>query len=154
MSGISGEQAYQGNDRVNDLIETYKPNICVINYGTCEVTFKNTDSFIPAMQEIINKLKKHKIKIIIVSPPPCSVNNWKQPAEWTAEQFINGLPNVAELAKKIARNNNLIFIDSFNNLLNYQKSNKHELTTDGIHLNELGYQLLAENLMEAWSSKL
>jgi len=148
-SGRSGEQADSGAGRLKGLIEQHKPTVCVVCYGTCEVTFKNEASFIPAMKDIIRQLKAAKVAVTIVAPPPPSAKNWKQ-SPWPAEQFVSGLPKMAAQAKQIATEEGVLFVDAFTALKTFAERDNQELTTDGIHLNKAGYRAMADALQQAW----
>lgn len=149
-SGVNGEQAFEGLNRLPELLQTHKPTLCVVNYGTCEVTFKNEGSYIPAMKEIIRELKNHGVTVTVVSPPPCSPSNWEQGDNWPASQFVRGLPVMAKRAGKIAKREEVVFADAFKAMGKHILETKDELTTDGIHLNDKGYRVMADAIQEAW----
>jgi lysophospholipase L1-like esterase len=148
-AGIGGEQAIGGTKRLKGLLDQHRPTVCVVCYGTCEVTFKNEKSFIPAMKEIIKQLKEAKVAITIVSTPPPSAENWHQ-SPWPADQFVNGLPLMAAQAKEIAAQEGVPFVDAFTALATFADRNNTELTSDGIHLNKDGYRVMADALQHMW----
>jgi len=149
LAGISGEQAVNGIGRLKGLLEQHKPTVCVVCYGTCEVTFNNEASFTPAMKDIVHQLKESKVAITIVSPPPPSARNWRQ-SPWPAEQFVNGVPKMVAQAKQIAAEAGVPFVDAFTALKTFADQNNKELTTDGIHLNKDGYRVMANALQQTW----
>lgn len=149
-AGINGEQAFEGLKRLPDLLRTHKPTLCVINYGTCEVTFKNHQSYDPAMQAILDELARHGVAVTIVSPPICSASNWKQGDNWPASQFLDGLPRMQKKARKMAKKNRVLFADAYTPMEKHVKATGDELTTDGIHLNDLGYRVMADAIQAAW----
>jgi lysophospholipase L1-like esterase len=147
-SGISGEQAVGGAGRLKGLLDQHKPTVCVVCYGTCEITHKNEASFTPAMKDIVHQLREAKAAITIVSPPPPSSKNWRQSPP--AEQFVNGLPKMAAQAKQIAAEEGVPFVDAFTALKTLADKNNKELTSDGIHLNRDGYRAMADALQQTW----
>jgi len=148
-AGRSGEQAVDGTGRLKGLLDQHRPTVCVVCYGTCEVTFKNERSFTPAMKDIVHQLKAASVAITIVSAPPPSVKNWHQ-SPWSAEQFVNGLPQMAAQAKQIAAEEGVSFVDAFVALKMFADKNNKELTADGIHLNKDGYRVMADALQQTW----
>ena len=54
-AGIGGEQAVAGAKRLKALLAKQKPTVCVVCYGTCEVTFKNEKSFIRAFRSWVGQ---------------------------------------------------------------------------------------------------
>jgi lysophospholipase L1-like esterase len=149
-AGINGEQAGAGAKRLKALLEKHKPTVCVVCYGTCEVTFKNEKSFIPAMKSIIQELKGAHVAVTIVSAPPPSPKNWKQPAQWPASQFVEGVPEMVKQAKQLAADEGLLFVDAFAALTTATEKTGKELSTDGIHLNADGYRVMADALQKTW----
>jgi lysophospholipase L1-like esterase len=150
LAGRSGEQAYQGAERVKALIDQHKPKVCVVCYGTCEVTFNNQESFLPAMRNITRQLKDAGAAVTIVSPPPPSATNWKQDGQWPASQFVDGLPRMVAKARALAEEEGLLFVDAFSALTAYAQESGREFTTDGIHLNANGYRVMADALQKSW----
>lgn len=148
-SGIHGEQAVSGAGRLKALLDQHKPTVCVVCYGTCEVTFKNEKSFIPAMKDIIRQLKAANVAVTVVSAPPPSAKNW-HPSPWPAEQFVNGVPIMAAQAKQVAAEEGVLFVDAFTALKSVADKNNKELTVDGIHLNQDGYRVMADALQQVW----
>ena len=148
-AGIGGEQAFQGAKRLKALLEQHKPTVCVVGYGTCEVTFKNEASYVPAMKDIVKQLKEAGIAITIVSPPPPSPRNWKQ-SPWPASQFVEGIPPMVAKAGSIAEDEGVLFVDSYAAIKRVVERKHGELTVDGIHLNEAGYRAMADALQKAW----
>jgi lysophospholipase L1-like esterase len=147
-SGIGGELAASGAQRLAALIKQHHPTVCVVCYGTCEVTLKNEKSFTPAMKNIIGQLKAAHVAVTIVSAPPHSPKNWKL-AAWPAEQFATGLPEMVAQARALAAEEGVPFVDAFDALTVANKT-KGELTSDGIHLNATGYRVMADALQKAW----
>ncbi len=150
LAGQSGEQAYQGAARVKALIDQHKPTVCVVCYGTCEVTFRNQKSFIPAMKDIIRQCKNAGIMVTIVSPPPPSAKNWKQVGPWPASQFVDGLPEMVTQSRLVTAGEGILFVDAYASLAAYAEESGKEFTTDGIHLNADGYRVMADALQKAW----
>jgi acyl-CoA thioesterase I len=148
-AGHSGEQAASGAGRLQALLDQHKPTVCVICYGTCEVTFKNETSFTPAMKDIVRRLKAAKVAITIVAPPPPTPKNWRQ-SPWPAEQFVIGVPKMAAEARQIAAEEGVPFVDAFTALKTVAERDNKELTTDGIHLNKDGYRVMADALQQTW----
>ncbi len=149
LSGLNGNQADNGAQRLGAVLAEFKPTVCVICYGTCEVTFGREPTFLPAMRDILGQLRRAGVAITIVSPPPASARNWRQ-ANWPAEQFVRGLPVMAAAAKQQAAEASVPFANAFAALRAAAEADGEEWTTDGIHLNANGYRVMADALQEAW----
>ena len=148
IEGTPGWQAWQGLEKLDEyLLTKHKPTVCVIAYGTCEVTFQNQKSYVPAMKAIIKKLREAGVAMTIVAAPPPSPKNWKQ--SFPVETFVKGLPEMGRLARQVAEEEKIPFIDTpaaFDSMIKVGQ----EFTTDGIHLNEAGYNLMADALIDCW----
>jgi lysophospholipase L1-like esterase len=151
LGGVSGEQAAAGKVRVKALIAKHKPTVCVVCYGTCEVTFKKEDGFIPAMKEIIHELKNANVQVVIVSAPPPSARNWKQPDAWPASQFEAGIPMMVSQAFQLTCEESLLYVNANQAISSEVTKTGGEFTTDGIHLTPDGYRIMAQALQAAWS---
>jgi len=149
LSGIPGEQAVQGKERVKALIAQHKPTVCVICYGTCEVTFKKEEGYIPAMKEIIHEMKDANVQVVIVSPPPPFAKNWMQ--SWPASQFEEGIPKMVSQAYQLTCEECLLYVNAYQAISNEVTKTGGKFTTDGIHLTTDGYRIMAQVLQSAWS---
>ena len=149
-AGIGGEQAVAGAGRLKALLDQHKPTVCVVCYGTCEVVYKGEENFTPAMKDIVRQLKKARVAITVVSPPPAFAKNWKQGA-LPVEQLLDGIPRMVKEAKSIAAaEKGAIFVDAFAAFKAAAAKSKKELTSDGIHPNEGGYRVMTDALQKAW----
>jgi len=147
LEGTPGWQAWQGLEKLSQYLERNQPTVCVIGYGTCEVTFNNQRSYVPAMKGIIQRLRKAGVAMTIVSPPPPSPKNWKQ--SFPVIAYKQGLPKMSKLARQIAEEEKIPFVDTQAAFDSMVKAGR-EFTTDGIHLNEAGYRVMADELLECW----
>ena len=62
---------------------------------------------------------------------------------------MKGLPEMGRLARQVAEEEKIPFIDTpaaFDSMIKVGQ----EFTTDGIHLNEAGYNLMADALIDCW----
>ncbi|MBL8799947.1 MAG: hypothetical protein JNM56_39055 [Planctomycetia bacterium] len=145
--GSGGEQAAGGAKRLKKLLSgTDKPTVCVVCYGTCELTFKNEKSFTPAMKEIVKLLKEEGVLVIIVAtPPPCELH-----PKW--QYWIDGTPDLVKQARKLAEDESVLFVDAYADLDAFFKKTKKDFTSDGIHLNKDGYRVMADSLQKAWNA--
>ena len=145
--GTHGWQAWQGLEKLKEYLAKNKPTVCVIGYGTCEVTFQNQESYVPAMKAIVKQLREAGVAVTIVAPPPPSQGNWKQ--SFPLAPFVQGLPEMGELARQVAEEEGVPFVDTQAAFAPLVKAGQ-EFTTDGIHLNSAGYRVMAEALLECW----
>jgi lysophospholipase L1-like esterase len=146
--GTPGWQAWQGLEKLGEYLAKNKPTVCVIGYGTCEVTFQNQKSYVPAMKAIVKQLRDAGVAVTIVAPPPPSPRNWKQ--SFPVAMFEQGLPEMGRLARQIAEQEGIPFVDTQAAFAPLVKEGR-EFTTDGIHLNSDGYRVMADALLECWS---
>jgi len=145
--GTGGWQAWQGLEKLKDYLAANKPTVCVIGYGTCEVTFQNQKSYVPAMKALVKQLREAGVAMTIVAPPPPSPGNWKQ--SFPVAQFVQGLPEMGKLARQVAEEEKIPFVDTQAAFAPLVKA-RQEFTTDGIHLNSAGYRVMADALLECW----
>ncbi len=153
-AGISGNKVYDLYLRMEDDVLNKNPDIVVIYIGVNDVWHKRTsgtgtdaDKFEKFYYAILKKLADKNIKAIVCTPAVIGEKN-----DYTNEQDgeINRYSNII---RGIAVKNNLPLIDLRKIFLAYDVKNNPEnkdrgiLTKDGVHLNETGNQLVAEEMM-------
>ncbi|MFM8985103.1 MAG: SGNH/GDSL hydrolase family protein [Planctomycetia bacterium] len=147
--GVGGEPASEAVRRMKGLLEEFKPTVCVICYGTCEMTFEEQSGYPAALTDIVRQLKEGKARVTVVAPPPVSAANWRQPPAFVAEKFTRGLRVLADQARQVAEREGAVFVDAYGALSEAADAGM-EFTVDGVHLNEDGYRVMANALQAAW----
>ena len=136
--------------RLNTDVIQYNPDAVVIYVGVNDVDSVNADikieSFKQCYLEIIEKLQKNNIKLIICTPTVIGeLKNMSNPKDTLLNKYSSIL---IEISKKFA----LPLCDLRSNFLDYININNLNnkaigiLTNDGIHLNRLGNLVVAENM--------
>lgn len=154
-AGIGGNKVYDLFLRMEDDVLSKKPDQVIIYVGVNDVWHKKTygtgtdlDKFEKFYQAIINKLKAQNIQVALATPACIGERT----------DFSNELDGDLNLYSKSIRNlaqkNNLkicdlraLFLD-FNLKNNPENKEKGILTTDRVHLNDAGNQLVAEAMYE------
>jgi hypothetical protein len=89
------------------------------------------------------------VEIIVVSAPPPSAKNWNQP-NYSVDDFVKGVPQMAAQARRIANEEGVLFVDAFAAFKTQADKTQTELTSDGIHPNQAGYRVMADALQQTW----
>lgn len=152
-AGVSGNKVYDLYLRMEDDVLSKDPDMVVIYIGVNDVWHKRTsgtgtdaDKFEKFYQAIINKLKAKNINVILCTPATIGEKT----------DFSNSLDGDLNEYSKIIRNiagkNNLGLVDLRRSFLDYNLKNNPDnkangvLTTDGVHLNAKGNQLVADEM--------
>lgn len=155
-SGVSGNKIYDLYLRLEDDVISKKPDMVVIYIGVNDVWHKRSlrtgtdaDKFERFYNAIIKKLQSHHIKVILCTPAfigeKTNMGN-EQDAE---------LNLYCDIIRNIAAQNSLPLVDLRTTLTAYdQKNNPGNdpygiLTADGVHLNAMGNELVAEEMWKA-----
>lgn len=152
-AGVGGNKVYDLHLRVDEDVLAKAPDVVVIFIGVNDVWQKQTfgaatdaNEFEAHYEAIIKKLQASDIKIIICTP---AVIGEKTNGSNDLDDDLNKYSNIIiELAQK----NDLPLVDLRQSFLTYNLANnpqdKHAgiLTTEGVHLNEAGNQLVAEEM--------
>ncbi len=152
-AGVSGNKVNDLYLRMDEDVLAKGPDVVVIFIGVNDVWHKQTfgaateaNEFEAHYEAIIKKLQASDIKIIICTP---AVIGEKTNGSNDLDDDLNKYSNIIiELAQK----NDLPLVDLRQSFLTYNLANnpqyKHAgiLTTDGVHLNEAGNQLVAEEI--------
>ena len=155
-AGIGGNKIYDLYLRVEDDVLAKNPQTVVIWVGVNDVWHKRTsgtgtdaDKFEKFYNALIKKLKDKNIKVLICTPAAIG-----EKTDHTNE-LDGDLNKYAAIIRQIAQKNNCDLIDLRKTFLDYNLANNKEnkesgiLTTDRVHLNEKGNQVVAEEMRKA-----
>lgn len=157
-SGVSGNKIYDLYLRLEDDVLSKDPDIVVIFIGVNDVWHKrltgtgtDADKFERFYSAILKKLTDKNIKVIICTPAAIG-----EKTDFTNEQD-GDLNKYCNIIRDIAAKNNLPLIDLRKIFLEYNLKNNSEnkdrgiLTRDGVHLNDKGNQLVADEMWKVIS---
>lgn len=154
-AGIGGNKVYDLYLRMEQDVLAAKPDIVVIYVGVNDVWHKQSfgtgtdaDKFEKFYQAILGKLKSQNIKVVVCTPAVIG--------ERTdfSNQLDGDLNKYSALIRKLAAANQVPVVDLRKAFLDYNLKNNPDnkeagiLTTDRVHLNELGNRLVAEKMWE------
>ena len=155
-AGISGNKVTDLYLRMEDDVLAKNPTTVVIWIGVNDVWHKRTSGtgtdavkFEQFYNAIVKKLLARNIKVVICTPATIG-----EKTDFSNEQD-GDLNKYAGIIRKIAASNNCTLVDLRKIFLDYNLANnsKNEdkgiLTRDGVHLNDKGNTLVAEEIMKA-----
>ena len=152
-AGIGGNKVYDLYLRMENDVLAKNPDIVVIFIGINDVWHKSSsgtgtdaDKFERFYTAIINKLKEKNTKIILCTPPAIGERtDYSNPQDGDLNRYSN-------IIRDLAKKNGLQVCDLRKAFRDYNLQNNPEnkesgiLTTDRVHLNEKGNQLVADQL--------
>lgn len=155
-AGISGNKVYDLYLRVEEDVLAKNPQTVFIYIGVNDIWHKRTsgtgtdaDKFEKFYNALIKKLKDKNINVIL-----CTMATIGERPDNTNPQD-GELNFYANLIRQIAQKNNCPLVDLRKSFIDYNLANNKQnkdrgiLTTDGVHLNEKGNQLVAEEMLKA-----
>jgi lysophospholipase L1-like esterase len=155
-SGIGGNKVYDLYLRLEDDVLSKNPDVVVIYIGVNDVWHKQShgtgtdyDKFEKFYNALIKKIQAKGAKIILATPAVVG-----ERTDFSNE-LDGDLNRYSSLIRSIARNNNLPLVDLRKAFLEYNKANNPEnkesgiLTTDRVHLNDKGNELVATEMWKA-----
>ncbi|HOX07574.1 MAG TPA: SGNH/GDSL hydrolase family protein [Planctomycetota bacterium] len=143
-AGSGGEIAEGGAKRLTKVIETYKPTVCIVIYGTNEAGWQiEKTRFEPPMRAILRQLREAKVLTVVMGPPPVSskllAKGW--------ERFAKArMAETGEMARKIAAEEGALYLDVFAAFKEADPKGEKEFTRDGVHLTDEGYRVVVDAL--------
>ncbi len=150
-AGIGGNKVYDLYLRLEDDVLSKNPDVVIIYIGVNDVWHKATsgtgtdaDKFEKFYVANLKKLKDKNIKTMLCTP---AVIGEKTDM---SNQLDGDLNRYSNIIRDVAQKNNLPLIDLRNKFLDYNKTNnpkneeKNILTSDRVHLNPKGNELVAE----------
>ena len=152
-AGIGGNKVYDLYLRMENDVLAKTPDLVVIYVGVNDVWHKSssgtgTDApkFEIFYQAIIDKLKAKSIKIILCTPAAIGEKtDFTNPQDGDMNEYSN-------IIRRIAKKNELPVVDLRKSFLDYNLKNNPDnkdrgiLTTDRVHLNAKGNQLVADEM--------
>jgi len=155
-AGIGGNKVYDLYLRMDDDVLSKNPTTVVIWIGVNDVWHKKSygtgtdaDKFERFYNAIIKKLKNNNIKVLLCTPAAIG-----EKTDYSNE-LDGDLNKYAGIIRTIASNNNCPLIDLRKVFTDYNLKNNKEnksagiLTTDGVHLNDAGNELVADEMIKA-----
>ena len=138
-SGIAGNMT-------KDILDNMENRVFVYN-GTNDLVYSglDNDGIKNNIEEIINKIyeKNSNTKIYLESIYPVNNSLNKEIVETRTNDNIKDLNNKIE---KICNNNKCTYINMYDNLTDKNGNMKRIYTVDGLHLNKIGYKVVASKL--------
>jgi lysophospholipase L1-like esterase len=152
-AGVSSNKIYDLYLRLDDDVLNKKPDIVVIFIGVNDVWHKriigtgtDPDKFEKFYSAVLKKLIEKNIKVIVCTPASIG-----EKTDFTNEQD-GDLNKYCNIIRGIATKNNLPLVDLRKIFLEYNLKNNPAnkdrgiLTKDGVHLNDIGNQLVADEM--------
>lgn len=153
-AGIGGNKIYDLYLRLDDDILIKKPDLVLIYIGVNDVWHKATsgtgtdpDKFVKFYQAIINKIQSIGAKVVLCTPAAIGERT-------DSSNMQDGdMNNYSNLIRELSKKNNLQLVDLRKEVLDYNLKNNPEnkekgiLTTDRVHLNDVGNQFVADKML-------
>lgn len=152
-AGIGGNKIYDLYLRMEDDVLAKNPDMVLIYVGVNDVWHKATsgtgtdaDKFVKFYQAVIKKLTDKKIKVVLCTPATIG-----EKTDFSNSQD-GDLNEYSKIIRGLATKNNLPLVDLRKLFLEYNLKNnvdnkeKGILTTDRVHLNANGNQLVADEM--------
>ncbi len=163
-----------GGDKVSDLLTRYRddviklnPDMVFIYIGINDVWHKydygtgtDIDLYENGLRQIITDLKENGVEVILCTPTVIGenkgeftlVNQFKDIE--TMEIMNNDLDDYSDIIRKLSREFDTKLLDLRKIFMQYISENNPEnkskgvLTTDGVHLNNIGSKLIADEMIK------
>jgi len=157
-SGVENDKIYDLYLRMDDDVMAKEPTVVVINTGINDVAHKysthtgtDIDKYEKFYEAVIKKLQTKNIKVFLCTS---TLIGEKKDNGNPQDEELNAYSNVV---RKLAKNMKCGLIDLRKIFTAYEKANNRNniekgiLTTDGIHLNDTGNQLIADIMIRDMS---
>ena len=155
-AGIGGNKVYDLYLRMDDDVLAKNPDVVVVYIGVNDVWHKRSfgtgtdyDKFEKFYNALIKKLQAKNIKVILATPAVIG-----ERTDFSNE-LDGDLNRYSSLIRSIAEKNKLPLVDLRKSFLDYNLKNNPEnkesgiLTSDRVHLNEKGNELVATEMWKA-----
>ncbi|KAB2919502.1 MAG: SGNH/GDSL hydrolase family protein [Hyphomicrobiaceae bacterium] len=136
--GMSGEVAQGAADRMKREVEDTKPNLVVWQVGTNDaLRHVGLDQFKSCLRKTLTWLAENKIDVVLVNP---------QYGDQLVKDDYYG--QVVAAVAEVAKDMHVLLVDRFQEMreLQRERGDTFYLTADNLHLNDVGYRCMAEQL--------
>jgi len=145
--GISGQTTPQMLVRFRQDVIALQPKVVVILAGTNDIAGNTGPSTLEMIEDNLASMaelaKANKIKVVLSSVLPVYDYPWKKGLQ-PAEKIVT----LNAWIKKYCESKGFIYLDYFTPMADERNGMKAELTKDGVHASQKGYELM-EPLVEA-----
>jgi len=158
-AGIGGNKIYDLYLRLESDVLSLNPNVVVIFVGVNDVWHKRShgtgtdaDKFEKFYNAVIKKFQEKNIRVVLCTPAAIG-----EKTDFSNE-LDGDLNHYSNIIRSIAKKNNLTLIDLRQIFLDYNKKFNTEnreagiLTTDRVHLNEKGNQVVGDEMWKVIKS--
>jgi lysophospholipase L1-like esterase len=155
-AGIGGNKIYDLFLRMDDDVLAKQPDVVIVWVGVNDVWHKasfgtgtDPDKFVKFYEAIVKKLQAANARVMLCTPATIG-----EKTDFSNQQD-GDLNQYSQLIRDLAKRQNIPLIDLRKAFLEYNLKNnpdnkeKGVLTTDRVHLNEAGNQLVAEQMQKA-----
>jgi lysophospholipase L1-like esterase len=154
-AGIGGNKVYDLYLRMPEDVLDKNPNTVVIWEGVNDVWHKvwgtgtDLDKYEKFYVAIIKKLQEQKIRVIVTTPAVIGEKGDGSNAQ------DKDLDTYSDVIRKLSKTYNCTLVDLRKIFIDYEKAHNPDnkesgiLTTDKVHLNDIGNQLVAEEMRKA-----
>lgn len=155
-AGIGGNKIYDLFLRMDDDVLAKQPDVVIVWVGVNDVWHKasfgtgtDPDKFVKFYEAVIKKLQAANAKVMLCTPAAIG-----EKTDFSNQQD-GDLNQYSQLIRDLAKRQNIPLIDLRKAFLDYNLKNNPDnkekgiLTTDRVHLNEAGNQLVAEQMQKA-----
>ncbi len=146
--GISGQTSYQFVLRFHEDVVKLQPKVVVINYGTNDVA-ENTGAYseehtLNNVMAMVEMARQNKIKVILASCLPHHSFPWRT----SVTGAIDKIRSLNARVQHYARAQKIPYVDYFSAMVSADGTRmRPDLSDDGVHPNEAGYQIMEALLL-------
>ena len=141
--GIGGQTTPQMLVRFKQDVVALKPKVVVILAGTNDIAGNTGPSTLEMIQNNIASMaeiaKANGIRVVLASVLPVYTYSWRP-------EILNPADTIIALnswMREYARSHGEVYLDLHSAMKDERNGMREEITTDGVHVNEAGYRLMA-----------
>jgi acyl-CoA thioesterase I len=139
--GLSGEVAEGQSARMKREIEEHKPDLVIWQVGTNDaIRHVDLEGFRNCLRRTLAWLREQKIDVVLVDP--------QYGDALTSDSYYE---EVVSAIAEVARESRVLLVDRFEAMkeIARERGDKFYLTSDNLHLNDVGHRCMAEQMARA-----
>ena len=159
--GWSGEQAVGFLARLQTDVLPLKPTLATTCYGMNDghytaMTDQTGDVYKKAMEGVVAAFKAGGVRTVVVGAPGCVDSEYFKRPTCTAEVYNDTLAKLGDIAREIAKQNNMPFADVHGEMITVMTAAKQKYGdkfvfagADGVHPPQAGHLVMAYAFLKA-----
>ena len=151
-SGINGDQTTDILEDMEERVYQYNPSKVFLLIGTNDLQHERSiDEIVDNIKKIVEGIKENRPEAEIYIESIYPINNTdaeKIDHDMVGRRTNEDIMTINEKLQQYCQENDVVYIDLYNELIDEDGNLKEEYTKEGLHMSDEGYEAITEKLKQ------